>query len=214
VEFLPGRTVAWLGRCYVSIQAEVHPLKEGVMGQGSGVRALGSIVLLGAVVLAGCGGGGKSGSPTASSSTQTLKRVDVHVVGTGAAEGPRQSMLARIGNLIGWPQVAEASAGIAGCTVNGGGAPQAITDANGNASLVGVVFPATVIVACPGGQTGSFPVTGVAGAIVKVEAEVGSIEVKVKNQKVSEPKVSEPSKPSKPPGTLTTSSHHGSGDDD
>ena len=85
------------------------------MGQGSGVRALGSLVLLGAVVLAGCGGGGKSGSPTASSSTQTLKRVDVHVVGGGAAEGPRQSMLARIGNLIGWPQMAEASAGVPGC---------------------------------------------------------------------------------------------------
>jgi hypothetical protein len=205
----------------VSIQTEVHPRKEGVMGQGSGVRALGSIVLLGAVVLAGCGGGGKSGSPTASSSTQTLKRVDVHVVGGGVAEGPRQSMLARIGNLIGWPQMAEASAGVPGCTVSGGGAT-ATTDANGNASLVGVVFvppPAStpINVTCPGGQTGTFPVTGAPGAIVKVEVEVGSIEVRVKNQKVSEPKVSEPSKPSKPsklPGTQTSSSHHGSGDDD
>ena len=186
------------------------------MGQGSGVRALGGIVLLSAVVLAGCGGGGKSGSPTASSSTQTLKRVDVHVTRGASAEGPRQSMLARIANMLGWPQEAEAASGVPGCSVTGGGAT-GTTDANGDATLTGVTFPTTVNVSCPGGQTGSFPVTGTAGAVVKVEVEVGSIEVKVKNQRVSEPKVSEPSQPSKPsklPGTQTSSNHHGSGDDD
>jgi hypothetical protein len=186
------------------------------MGKPSACRMMGGVVLLGAMALAGCGGS-KSGSPTASTSTQTLKRVDVHVVGGGAAEGPRRSMLARIGDLLGWPQKAEASAGIAGCSVAGGGATPATTDANGNASLTGVTFPATITVTCPGGQTGSFPVTGVAGAIVKVEAEVGSIEVKVKNQRVSQPsEPSKPSKPSKPPGTQTSngqgSNHQGDQD--
>lgn len=187
------------------------------MGKGSACRILGSAVLLGAVVLAGCGGGGKSGSPTASSSTQTLKRVDVHVTRGGSAEAPRSSLLARIGDLLGWPQAAEASTGVAGCTVAGGGA-SATTDANGNASLTSVLFPADIVVTCgPGGPTGTFHVNGTPGAIVKVEVEVGSIEVKVKNQRVSEPKVSEPSQPSQPsklPGTQTSSNHHGSGDDD
>jgi hypothetical protein len=178
------------------------------MGKGSTCRLLGSAVLLGALVLAGCGGGGKSGSPTAASSTQTLKRVDVHVTRGGSAEAPRSSMLAMIGNLLGWPQTAEASTGVSGCSVTGGGA-SATTDANGDATLTGVTFPTTVNVSCPGGQTGSFPVTGTAGAVVKVEVEVGSIEVKVKDQHVSAPKVSQPSTPSKP----TDTNHHGEEDD-
>ena len=178
------------------------------MGKGSRCRLLGSAVLLGALVLAGCGGGGKSGSPTAASSTQTLKRVDVHVTRGGSAEAPRSSMLAMIGNLLGWPQTAEASTGVSGCSVTGGGA-SATTDANGDATLTGVTFPTTVNVSCPGGQTGSFPVTGTAGAVVKVEVEVGSIEVKVKDQHVSAPKVSQPSTPSKP----TDTNHHGEEDD-
>jgi hypothetical protein len=178
------------------------------MGKGSTCRLLGSAVLLGALVLAGCGGGGKSGSPTAASSTQTLKRVDVHVTRGGSAEAPRSSMLAMIGNLLGWPQTAEASTGVSGCSVTGGGA-SATTDANGDATLTGVTFPTTVNVSCPGGQTGSFPVTGTAGAVVKVEVEVGSIEVKVKDQHVSAPKVSQPSTPSK----STDTNHHGEEDD-
>jgi hypothetical protein len=178
------------------------------MGKGSTCRLLGSAVLLGALVLAGCGGGGKSGSPTAASSTQTLKRVDVHVTRGGSAEAPRSSMLAMIGNLLGWPQTAEASTGVSGCSVTGGGA-SATTDANGDATLTGVTFPTTVDVSCPGGQKGSFPVTGTAGAVVKVEVEVGSIEVKVKDQHVSAPKVSQPSTPSKP----TDTNHHGEEDD-
>ena len=180
------------------------------MGQVGRFRALGGVVLLGAVVLAGCGGGGKGGgTPTAASSTQSLKRVDVHVTQGGSAEGPRQSILARVGNLLGWPQVAEASSGIANCTVTAG-AVTAKTDANGNASLIGVIFPATVNVSCPGGQTGSFPVTGTPGAIVKVEAEVGSIEVKVKSQKVEK---DDDNDQGDEPKTASTNHHHGSGDD-
>src|SRR5215470_13066407 len=103
------------------------------MGKGNVCRALGSVVLLGAVVLAGCGGGGKSGTPTASSSssTQTLKRVDVHVTKGGTAEGPRSHMLAMIGAVLGWPREAEAASGIPGCQVSGGGATPVQTDANG-----------------------------------------------------------------------------------
>jgi hypothetical protein len=172
-------------------------------------------VLLGAVVLAGCGGGGKGGgTPTAASSTQSLKRVDVHVTQGGSAEGPRQYILARVGNLLGWPQVAEASSGIANCTVTAG-AVTAKTDANGNASLIGVIFPATVNVSCPGGQTGSFPVTGTPGAIVKVEAEVGSIEVRVKSQKVEkdDDDQGDDNDQGDEPKTASTNHHHGSGDD-
>jgi hypothetical protein len=186
------------------------------MGQVGRFRVLGGVVLLGAVVLAGCGGGGKGGgTPTAASSTQTLKRVDVHVTQGGSAEGPRQSMLASIGNLLGWPQVAEASSGIANCTVTAG-AVNAKTDASGNASLIGVIFPATVTVSCPGGQTGSFPVTGTPGAIVKVEAEVGSIEVRVKSQKVEkddDDNQGDDNDQGDEPKTASTN-HHPSGDDD
>jgi hypothetical protein len=181
------------------------------MGKGSTCRLLGSAVLLGALVLAGCGGGGKSGSPTAASSTQTLKRVDVHVTRGGSAEAPRSSMLAMIGNLLGWPQTAEADTGVQGCTVTAqtGGA-SAVTDAAGNAILTTVPFPNNIFVACPTGPSGGpFAVTGTAGAVVKVEVEVGSIEVKVKDQHVSAPKVSQPSTPSKP----TDTNHHGEEDD-
>ena len=182
------------------------------MRQAAGFRALGGVVLLGAVVLAGCGGGGKSGTPTAASSTQTLKRVDVHVTRGGSAEAPRSSMVAMIGNLLGWPQTAEASTGVSGCSVTGGGAT-ATTDANGDATLAGVTFPTTVNVSCPGGQTGSFPVTGTAGAIVKVEVEVGSIEVKVKTQKVEkDDDQGDDNDQGDEPKTASTN-HHGSGDD-
>jgi hypothetical protein len=123
-------------------------------------------------------------------------------------------MIASIGNLLGWPQVAEASSGIANCTVTAG-AVTAKTDANGNASLNGVIFPATVSVSCPGGQTGSFPVTGTAGAIVKVEAEVGSIEVRVKSQKVEKDDDNEQGDDNdQGDEPKTASTHHHSGDDD
>jgi hypothetical protein len=107
-------------------------------------------------------------------------------------------MLARVGDLLGWPQLAEASSGIPGCNVTATGATPAVTDADGNATLTGVTFPNTVAVTCPGGQSGSFPVTGAPGAVVKVEVEVGSIEVKVKGQHVSQPQPSQPSQPSPP----------------
>jgi hypothetical protein len=156
-------------------------------------------LLAGVAVLAGCGG--KSGSSTeASSSSQTLKRLEVHVARGASAEAPHRSMLARAADLLGWPQLAEASSGVPGCTVTAGG-QSAITDANGDATLTGVTFPTTVVVSgCPGGlPTGSFPVTGAQGAIVHVEVEVGGIEVKVKDQHVSAPsQPSEPSQPSQP----------------
>jgi hypothetical protein len=151
----------------------------------SGCRILGLLVLAGAVVLAGCGSKG-GGTPTGTSSNvsaQTIKRVDVHVAHGTSAEAPRSSMLANLGHLFGWPQEAWADAGVPGCTVSGGGA-SATTDANGNATLTGVTFPTTINVTCPNGQKGSFPVTGPAGSAVKVEVEVGSIDVHVKSQHV------------------------------
>ena len=184
------------------------------MQKGSTSRLLGSAMILGVLVLAGCGGGGKSGSPTAASSTQTLKRVDVHVTRGGTAEAPRSSMLAMIGNLVGWPQTAEASTGVSGCNVAGGGAT-AITDANGDASLTTVTAPTLITVTCPGGPSGSFSVTGTAGSIVKVEVEVGSIEVKVKGQKVEkgDDDQGDDNDQGDEPKTASTH-HHGSEDDD
>ena len=185
-----------------------------LLGKAVLLRAVALVVVAGAFALAGCGGGGKSGTPTASSSTQTLKRVDVHVTRGGTAEAPRSSMVAMIGNLLGWPQLAEASTGVSGCSVTGGGAT-ATTDANGDAILTGVTFPTTVNVSCPGGQTGSFPVTGTAGAIVKVEVEVGSIEVKVKTQKVEKDDNDDQGDDNdQGDDSKTASTHHqGSGDD-
>ena len=192
------------------------------MGKGSACRALGSVMLLGAVALAGCGGGGKSGTPTASTTTsasaQKVKQVNLHLVRSGSAEAPRQSMLVRVADLLGWPQVAEASTGVQGCTVSAGGG-SAVTDVNGNATLTSVNPFTFVTVTCPPSSPANVPLMGPAGAVVTAEIETNNIEVRVRNQRVSEPKVSEPSTPSKPsklPGTTTqtSSNHHGSGDDD
>jgi hypothetical protein len=73
--------------------------KGGVMRKTCGVR-LGVVLLAGVAVLAGCGG--KSGSSTeASSSSQTLKRLEVHVARGASAEAPHRSMLARAADLLG-----------------------------------------------------------------------------------------------------------------
>lgn len=158
---------------------------------GGGV--LGVALLAGVVLLAGCGG--KSGSSTTSSSAQTVKRLEVHVVRGGSAEAPRRFMLARIADLLGWPQVAEASSGIPGCTVAAGGG-SAVTDADGNATLTSIAPFTFVTITCPPNLPANIPLSGPAGAVVKAEIEVGSIEVKVKNQQVSQP--STPSPPSQP----------------
>src|SRR5262245_35800097 len=88
------------------------------------------VVAVGMLGLLMTGCGGSSGNSTrSSSSTQALKRVDVHVVRSATAEAPRRSVLAGIADLLGWPQVAEASSGIPGCTVSASGVPSVLTDA-------------------------------------------------------------------------------------
>jgi hypothetical protein len=112
-------------------------------------------------------------------------------------------MLASIADLLGWPQVAEASSGVPGCLVTATtGGQTATTDANGVAILSGITFPNVITVTgCTGGGVpATFNVSGAAGAQVKVEVELDGVEVKVKNHHVSQPKVSEPSvsEPSEP----------------
>ncbi len=158
-----------------------------------------------AMAAAGCGGSSSSSSGP-SSSTQTLKRLEVQLVRT-AAQLPAPTMLARLGDLLGWPQVAEASH----CTVTAGGVtattgPDEKATLNGVAVSPGGTVPVTI--QCSDGTTGSFTLAGaVPGAVVSVTVEVepGKVEVKIRDQHVSPP--SKPSKPSKP----SASSKPGSG---
>ncbi|MBI3456076.1 MAG: hypothetical protein HY002_09860 [Candidatus Rokubacteria bacterium] len=164
-------------------------------------RFLGVALGMVGVIVAGCGG--KSGSSTgpSTSSSSTLKSLEVTVVTAPAAQAPSRFGLARLADLLGWPQVAEASH----CTVSAPGVSGTVTATTGpdeKATLTGVAVGSggtiPVTINCVGGGGGSVTLTGgVPGAIVRVTVEVtpGKIEVKVKNQKVSQP--SKPSKPSK-----------------
>ncbi len=169
------------------------------LGAALGVLAMG---------VASCGGSsGSSSGP--SSSSQTLKRLDVQIV-RRTAQVPAPSMLARLGDLLGWPQVAEASH----CTVTAGGVtattgPDEKATLNGVAVSSGGTVPVTI--QCSDGTTGSFTLAGaVPGAVVTVTVEVepGKVEVKIRDQHVSPP--SKPSNPSKP-STSSNSSKSGSG---
>jgi hypothetical protein len=157
-----------------------------------------------ALILAACGGkSGSSTTPNSRSSAQKVGRLEVHVV-RGSASAPAASMLARLGDLLGWPRTAEAAT----CTVTANGVAGA-TDASGTAVLVNVPVPANGIlpvnVACSDGSGGAFSLTATGGTnvTVTVEVEPGQLEVKVKDQQVSQ--VSQPSQPSKPSGSRSGS---------
>ena len=175
--------------------------------------AWGAVVIVGTLVLAGCGGGkGSSSSTTGASATQTVKRLEVTVVRpTAAAETPR-AFLARAAELLGWARIAEA----ASCTVTAAGQTVS-TDAGGKAILLNVPVDSTgnipVTIDCNGVQS-TVNVSGAPGSVVSVTVEVGpgKVEVKAKNEHVSPPKVgqvgepSQPSQPSKPSQTSSTTS--------
>jgi hypothetical protein len=111
----------------------------------------------------------------------------------------------RVAGLFGWPQIAEASTGVAGCTVSApgpGGTVSGVTDANGKVVLANVSTPGTATVNCPGLATVNLPINGPPGAIIEVKVEVGNGRFRVKAEtedaspsepSVSEPSVSEPS---------------------
>jgi hypothetical protein len=184
------------------------------MGKVSGCRMLGGVVLLGAVTLAGCGGS-KSSSTTGAAATQTVKRLEVTVVSRSAAvRGPR-SFVAWAAEILTWGRSAEAAI----CTVTAGG-QTATTDVGGKAVLQNVpVGPSgniPVTINCYG-TTSAVNITGTPGAVVSVTVEVepGKVEVRAKSEHVSEPKVSQPSQPSKPPTqTSKKGSNHQGGDED
>lgn len=165
-------------------------------------RLAAGILTLG-VALAGCGGGSKSSSSTGStgSTTAALKRLEVQVTGTSTAQAPATSLLARLGQLVGWPAAAEASVGLQGCTVTASTLPgvSVTTDGEGKAILVDVIVPATVSVSCPDGSSGQFPISGPPGAVVtvKVETKPGKLEVRSRHG-AEDPSISQPSTPSVP----------------
>ncbi len=147
-----------------------------------------------AVTVAGCGGSSSSSSGP-SSTSQTLKRLDVQIVRT-AAQGPERPILARLADLLGWPQVAEASH----CRVTAGGVsgttgPDEKVTLNGVAVSPGGTVPVTID--CSDGTRGTITLAGaVPGTAVSVTVEVepGGVEVRLRDQHVSPP--SKPSKPS------------------
>lgn len=159
------------------------------------VHRLGLAVAIVGTVLAGCGGGGSSTGPSRSGAA--LKRLEVEVV-QGSAAVPSRSVLARVADMLGWPQVAEASH----CTVTAGGV-SAATGPDERAVLSNVPLDANgnvlVTITCPGGVGGSFTLAGgPPGTVVALRVDVrpGRVEVRVRDQHVSQ--VSQPSPPSPP----------------
>jgi hypothetical protein len=161
------------------------------------LRALVVGLMAAALFVAGCGGGGKgSGSPTSATATQTVKRLEVTVVRPSAAAETPRPFFAWATDLLAFGRSAEA----ASCSVTAG-LQTVQTDAHGKATLVNVPVDATgnipVTINCDGTES-LVNVSAKAGTVVSVTVEVrpGRVEVKAKNEHVSEPSVSEPSTPS------------------
>ncbi len=162
-----------------------------------------------AIGLAGCGG--KSGSSTGpSTSSNTLKKLNVKVV-RSAAEAPASSMIARLGEMLGWPQIAEAAT----CTVTAGVTPNiqtaTTTDTGGEVTLTNVGVDAAgnvpVTIDCGVGAVSNVTLTGLAANMtvtVTVEVKPGKVEVKAQDTQVSDVSVSEPSEVSEPSVSSTT----------
>jgi hypothetical protein len=154
--------------------------------------------LVGVAVLVGCGGG--SGSPAGSSGSgstrNALKRLEVEVA-RGSARAPAPSLVARAADLLGWPQLAEASH----CTVSAGGVTET-TGPDERAVLRDVALDTNgsvlVQVTCSDGTVGQFTLAGgPPGTVVVVRVDVrpDRVEVRVRDQHVSG--VSPPSPPSR-----------------
>jgi hypothetical protein len=221
LDLLPFSRIArpWLGSCPGDRQSAATPdTKEGIpMRRPTGRRGLLAVaVLSGSVILAGCGGGGSGSKSTTSSTTgatatQKVKRLEVTVVQPTAAAPVERTFLAWAAELLGWVRNAEAAT----CTVSAPGVPSVQTDSKGKATLLNVPVDSTgtipVSINC-GGVLSSVNVTGAPGAVVAITVEVapGKVEVKAKNEHVSEPSVdqSEPSKPSQTSSTSGSNSGH------
>ena len=102
--------------------------------------------------------------------------------------------------LFGWPQIAEASTGVARLhrqRAGPGGTVTGVTDGNGKVVLANVTTPGTAAVNCPGLATVNLPINGPPGSIIEVKVQVGNGRFRVKAEaedaSPSEPSVSEPS---------------------
>jgi hypothetical protein len=159
-------------------------------------------VVAAGVVLAGCGSGKSSSSTSSTSAGQTLKQWEVRVKNGSSAQAPTRSFMEQLAGLLGWPQIAEASTGVPGCSVSApgpNGQVNAVTDANGKAVLVNVITPSQATVNCPGVPGGQLiiPINGPPGSIIEVEVETNNgglrVEAEAEDASPSEPSVSEPS---------------------
>jgi hypothetical protein len=165
-------------------------------------------VLSGAVLLAGCGGGSKSSNSTtgATSAQGKVKRLEVTVVGASAAAPGARSFLAWASELLSWGRSAEAAT----CTVSSQGI-SATTGPNGKATLVNVPVPPDgnipVTIDCGGGAVSNLFIPATPNTVVAVTVEVGpgKVQVKARNDHVSEP--SEPSEPSEASKVSSKSGH-------
>src|SRR5262249_7428072 len=157
------------------------------MGAGTRYRMLGSIALLGTVILAGCGGKSSSSTSASGSQAQSVKRLEVTVVNrSAAAQGPR-SFMARAAELLFWGRSAEAAT----CMVSAGG-QTANTDANGKAVFQNVAVDATGNIPMTfncNGTVSTLNVPATPGTVVtlKVEIALGKVEVTARSSHVSEP---------------------------
>ena len=165
------------------------------MGKVIGCRMLGSVVLLGALILAACGGKSSSSTSASSPQAQTVKRLEVTVVSRNAAAQSPRSFMAWAAEIMSWGRSAEAAT----CTVSAGG-KTATTDADGKAVLQDVTVGAggniPVTINC-NGTVSTVNITATAGTVVTVvvEVEPGKVEVRAKSEHVSQP--SKPSQVSK-----------------
>src|SRR5262245_50536443 len=178
-----------------------------------------AVVLSGAVMLAGCGGGSKGTSSATGATAATQKkgrRLEVTVVQPRAEAPAERTFMAWAQELLSWTRAAEAAT----CSVSANGGPSVPTDAKGKATIPDVPVDDTGIIVVSincGGVLSSVNVTGAPGAVVAVTVEVapGKVEVKAKNEHVSPPNgsnVSQPSEPSEPsePSKGQASSRSGS----
>ena len=181
------------------------------------VRARDVGMVAGGLLLISCSGGSSKGGSTqtgSTASTAALKRLEVEVTPGGSAASPPQTFMAQLGALmLGGPRAAEAAVAIPNCTVTASTLPgtTATTNSQGKAVLTDVPVPATINVSCPDGTTGSFPVSGEAGAVVtiRVRGRAGRIEVRSRHG-ANDPSISEPSVSKSGEGSGSPGSRRGS----
>lgn len=182
------------------------------------LRALGVAIGLAGLVLAGCGGGSKSGSSSTGPTSSGAVRVEGRVVSVSRAMGSGGPVLTWIEAVLS-PREAEAQ-GVPNCTVSAGGVT-GVTDGNGRFILTNVPTNAgavTLTFSCPPNVTGTLTLGNLPpNSTVTLEVDVRPGEVRVRTRNVQpsapSPSASQPSPPSapSPPSPPSPSGNSGPG---